>query len=387
MVYKYQLILLGDIQNAVCDAIKVRFFEKIHDIGLKNDMFEVIYSDSFYEKYLNKQPSFVFYFGKTDHQDIDADILKILIDNGDAVFPIYFGEKFENEVPEVIRIMNGKRYIVDDHEKYVNYAFESMKLLRENRKLFISYRRTDSSAVANQLFDAFVRSNYDVFLDTYSINPAKNFQEELHHRMTDCDVLIQLYTNDFKKSEWCNEEITSANQKQIGVVEVVWPNCNPDIHNLLCEPIQLSEELFVNKNFHNEDCRLTEESIVNIIYTVESVRARNLAARQDNLVGEFVEEARKQERRLIQEYRYLVENQENGRIRLFIPAIGIPQSYDCFESLRFRELLNNEKLELFLIYDDLCIRKRWIEHLEWLNKSLEVKTIKKKDFESWLRNN
>lgn len=283
--------------------------------------------------------------------------------------------------------MNGKRYIVDDHEKYVNYAFESMKLLRENRKLFISYRRTGSSAVANQLFDAFVRSNYDVFLDTYSINPAKNFQEELHHRMTDCDVLIQLYTNDFKNSEWCNEEITSANQKQIGVVEVVWPDCNPDIHNLLCEPIQLSEEFFIDKKFHNEDCRLTEEAIVNIIYTVESVRARNLAARQDNLVGEFVEEARKQERHLIQEYRYLVENLENGRIRLFIPAIGIPQSYDCFESLRFRELLNNEKLELFLIYDDLCIRKRWIEHLEWLNKSLEVKTIKKKDFESWLRNN
>ena len=387
MVYKYQLILLGDIKNAVCDAIIVCFFEKIHDIGLKDDMFEVIYSDNFYEKYLNKQPSFVFYFGKTDHQDIDADILKILIDNGDAVFPIYFGEKFENEVPKVIRIMNGKRYIVDDHEKYVNYAFESMKLLRENRKLFISYRRTDSSAVANQLFDSFVRSNYDVFLDTYSINPAKNFQEELHHRMTDCDVLIQLYTNDFKNSEWCNEEITSANQKQIGVVEVVWPDCNPDIHNLLCEPIQLSKEFFIDKNFHNEDCRLTEESIVNIIYTVESVRARNLAARQDNLVGEFVEEARKQGRRLIQEYRYLVENLENGRIRLFIPAIGIPQSYDCFESLRFRELLNNEKLELFLIYDDLCIRKRWIEHLEWLNKSLEVKTVKKKDFKSWLRNN
>ncbi|MEB3376244.1 toll/interleukin-1 receptor domain-containing protein [Bacteroides sp. CR5/BHMF/2] len=190
---------------------------------------------------------FCFLFWKTDHQDIDADILKILIDNGDAVFPIYFGEKFENEVPKVIRIMNGKRYIVDDHEKYVNYAFESMKLLRENRKLFISYRRTDSSAVANQLFDAFVRSNYDVFLDTYSINPAKNFQEELHHRMTDCDVLIQLYTNDFKNSEWCNEEITSANQKQIGVVEVVWPDCNPDIHNLLCEPIQLSEEFLLTK--------------------------------------------------------------------------------------------------------------------------------------------
>jgi hypothetical protein len=30
---------------------------------------------------------------------------------------------------------------------------------------------------------------------------------------------------------------------------------------------------------------------------------------------------------------------------LFIPAIGIPQSYDCFDSLRFRKLLDNEKIE------------------------------------------
>ena len=138
-----------------------------------------------------------------------------------------------------------------------------MRLLRENRKLFISYRRTDSSAVANQLFDAFVRNNYDVFLDTYSINPAKNFQEELHHRMTDCDVLIQLYTNDFKNSKWCNEEIISANQKQIGVVEIIWPDCTPDIHNLLCEPIQLTQKMFMNEDFHNGSCCITEECIEN----------------------------------------------------------------------------------------------------------------------------
>ena len=143
----------------------------------------------------------------------------------------------------------------------------------------------------------------------------------------------------------------------------------------------------MNEDHHNESCRITEECIENIVHTVESVRARNLAARQDNLVGEFVGEARKQGRQLTQEYRYLVENLQDGRIRLFIPAIGIPQSYDCFDSLRFRKLLDNEKIELFLIYDDLRIRKKWIEHLEWLNKSLEVKTIKKKDFELWLKNN
>ena len=33
MTYKYQLIFLGDIKNDACNAIKVRFFEKIQSIG------------------------------------------------------------------------------------------------------------------------------------------------------------------------------------------------------------------------------------------------------------------------------------------------------------------------------------------------------------------
>ena len=312
----------------------------------------------------------------------------MLLENGDTIFPIYFGSEFKEEIPNMIDMMNGKRYAAEsDCEKYVNHAFESLKLLRTSRKLFISYRRTDSSAVANQLFDALVRQNYDVFLDTYSINPAEDFQKELHHRMTDCDVLIQLYTNNFKGSHWCEEEILSANQKQIGIVAIVWPGCPLERHNQLCEPIQLSETSFLNQQFNSEQCQLTEKAIKKIVHTVESVRARNLAARQDNLVGEFVAEARKKGRQLIQEYRYLVEYSDNGTTRLFIPAVGIPQSYDCFESLRFREQLHNNSLELFLIYDDLRIRQRWIDHLEWLNQSLEVKTIKKQDFATWLRNN
>lgn len=387
MIYKYQLILLGDTTNDACKRIKTIFFEKIRAIGLNNEMFEVIYASDFHDKYSNKQPSFVFYFGMKNHSDKDADLLKLLLENGDAVFPMYFGENFEEEIPEIIQTMNGKRYDSKQCDRYVNYAFESMRLLRETRKLFISYRRTDSSAVANQLFDAFVRNNYDVFLDTYSIRPAEHFQEELHHRMTDCDVLIQLYTNDFKNSKWCNEEILAANQKQIGVVEIVWPDCTPDIHNLLCEPIQLKPEMFIDQSFGNKNSLIKDEIIEAIASIVESVRARNLAARQDNLVGEFVEEARKQGRQLLQEYRYLVETLNDGKTRLFIPAIGVPQSYDCFNSLRFRNLLNNDKIDLFLIYDDLRIRKKWIEHLEWLNESLEVKTIKKRDFELWLKSN
>lgn len=113
-----------------------------------------------------------------------------------------------------------------------------------------------------------------------------------------------------------------------------------------------------------------------------------MAARQDNLVGEFISEAEKQGKQLIQEYVYLIEHLECDRMRIFIPAVGVPQSYDCFDSLRFKDYFSDKNVEIYLIYDDLRVKKAWIQHLDWLNdSSLEVKTIKKKEFTKWLREN
>lgn len=88
MAYKYQLIFLGDIKNKACNTITDRFFEKILSIGLNRNMFELIYVNTFFKKYSNKQPTFAFYFGDINHSEKDIDILKVLLDNGDAILPI-----------------------------------------------------------------------------------------------------------------------------------------------------------------------------------------------------------------------------------------------------------------------------------------------------------
>lgn len=387
MIFRYQLICLGDTDHPACKAIRVRFHKKVKELGMLDDMFIEIFAANFSEEYQNKQPSLVYYFGKHGHQDRDAGILQKLMSHGDPILPLYFTENgFYNEIPKAIQVMNGKRYDENDLDAIVNYALESFRLLRQNRKLFISYRRSDSFKVADQLFEALVRCNYDVFLDTYSIAAATNFQEELHHRLTDCDVLVQLYTSGFKDSKWCTEEIVSANQKQIGVVELIWPEVKLDRYNHLCEPVPLTAESFVG-GLNGDVSLLKDEVVDKISHIVESVRVRNMAARQDNLVGEFVSEAAKQGKQILQEYVYLVERNEE-HTRIFIPAVGVPQSYDCFDSLRFKRMLSDEHTEICLIYDDLRIKKKWIEHLDWLNDStLEVKTIKKKEFSQWLHNN
>lgn len=379
-MYKYQIIFLGDVTNAAHGEIRSRLAIKINELGISLDAFVMVDASNFLQTYDNKQPAFVYYFGKEGHENRDESILVTLVENGDAILPVFFqANNFNNEVPTVIGKMNGKLYASDDVDKFVNYAFESLRLLRQTRKLFISYRRVDSAKIANQLFDVLNRRNYDTFLDDYSIAVAQDFQDELNHRLSDCDVLIQLYTENFCASEWCVEEITNANQKRIGVLAIIWPGQKLDVHNELCEKIQLLDDNF-------EDGLLRDEVIREITLRVESLRARNMAARQDDLVGEFIKEASKVGRQLVQEYKYLVEYDEGELKNVFIPAVGVPHSYDCYNSLEFKEILECPDIKLHLIYDDLRIKRSWIDHLDWLNNSIEVKTIKKNDFALWLQN-
>lgn len=386
MTYYYQLVFLGNTRHEAYREIRGRFLTMVKLFGMDETCVKIIEAVNFDIDYSNSQPTFAFFLGSVEHRNDDAAKLQVLLGNGDTIYPLFFVDgEFEQETPDCIHAMNGHLYQEEELDKYVNCALESLRLLRKTRKVFISYRRTDSSAVANQLFDVLTRRNFDVFLDSYVIRGADNFQEELFHRMSDCDVLLQLHTNGFKNSKWCRAEVEMANMKQIGLIEVIWPDARLERWSELCYPYHLKAELFRRRRYKNNKALLKSKTLNAIARDVESVRARNLAARQDNIIGEFVKEALKVGKNIIQELYYLLEKTEDGIVRLYLPAVGIPTSFDYYESLEFRKMLKDDRLDIYLLYDEVRIRERWISHLDWLDSSLEVKTIKKKDFETWLR--
>ena len=106
------------------------------------------------------------------------------------------------------------------------------------------------------------------------------------------------------------------------------------------------------------------------------------------MTAEFAKEAERQGRMIIKEPIFLVESRADGEMWYYIPAIGVPQSMDCYESLEMlKKWLKGTKMhdKVFLIYDDLRILPRWIDHLDWMNQYLEVKTIKKQEFITWIQ--
>jgi hypothetical protein len=394
MRYKYQLIILGSKATIIGDLVDL-FHKKLVELKLPNNSVKIIVSDNFEVEYLGNQPAFVFYFGDVDGDFKDLDIAQKLLKDGTMILPIYFNdESFSKEIPSILKNQNGIQYKKIEEDRIVNIALESFELLNSTRKIFISYKRKESTSVAIQLFEALESHNFDVFLDTHSIGKGEAFQEELWHKMTDCDVIVLLNTPNFLHSHWCKEEFAEAGAKQIGIVQLVWPNHNVKMDDTshISYPKQLIKENFVDDIFDDKDVsKLKSDFVEEIIKEVESVRARNLAARQDNLITEFRNIAdRVGKVVVVQPERFVTEDMANGKRRIFIPTIGIPQSTSCQSAEIKSELLHyGANVSIKLIYDDLRIREKWINHLDWLNKNLnvDIKTLKKQDFESWLQKN
>lgn len=395
MGYKYQLILLGsDVPQK--QQVLSKLSEKFKDLGLPNNVLKVIEADDISNNYSGNQPTFALYFGNIDGNHHHLDITNKLIKDGTMILPVFFGNPdegaFSKEIPCILSNQNAMQFKDAELDRIANIILESFELLRSTRKIFISYRRNESTSVAIQLYEALESYNYDVFLDTHSIGKGEPFQDELWHRMTDCDVLVLLNTPKFLESHWCKEEFAEAGAKQIGIVQLVWPNHEIkkiDSGSHISYPIQLRESDFVDNIYNNKDrSKLVDVIVDEIIQKVESVRARNLASRQDNLITEFRNIAQQCGRKIIvQPEKFLTEDLASGKRNIYIPTIGIPQSTSCQSAEIKMELYKYSDVSIRLIYDDLRIRDKWLQHLDWLNDNFkkDIKTLKKQDFILWLK--
>lgn len=386
-MFKYQLIFLGTI-TPLTESLISLYYDKIDDLKLQKEFYEIFFKNQL-SLYKGNQPAFIIYFGNQNGDFEDLEEIEKLLNEGNIILPIFFNS-FGNEIPKILSNQNGLKYSDYHKDKIVDLVLESFGKLRSTRKIFISYKRDESTSVAIQLYEALEKNNFDVFLDTHSIKQGEPFQDELWHRMTDCDVILLLNTPEFLESEWCEKEIAEASVKQIGIIQAIWPNHKLERMAEVCFPYQLVDTHFVNRVYNDKDIsKLNDDTVNDLVKQVESIRARNLASRQDNLITEFLNSARKYGKNVtIQPERYITEEIEDNKRRIFIPSVGIPQSFDCNTSSELKKEIKEYSVEeVYLIYDDVRIREKWLKHLSYLNKYLDVKTIKKQEFDIWLQKN
>lgn len=385
---KYQVINIGE-HNPFYNEVLDTLYHQIEELGLAKESIIEIDEKNFKAEYKGNAPTFCLYFGNDSGSSKNIDLLELLIKDANLVLPIVSDiTKFTQQIPNELANVNGFELATsNDIEKLVSCILEGLSLLRLSRRLFISYKRDESSTVALQLFEQLEKNGFDVFLDTHSIRPGEPFQEELWHRMSDTDVVVMLNTPGFLNSKWTTQELAKANAMSIGILQLIWPSLSLERDAELCVPISLTYNDFKNCFWGRSTKKLTNSAINIVVSQVESLRARSLASRRDNIITEFIASSiRVGKKAYLQSEKYITIKRSDGKELVVIPTVGVPQAftYNQSEELVARIKLNNVA-GAYLLFDHRNIREKWIKHLDWLDNYLPVKAIKIVKVEEWLR--
>jgi hypothetical protein len=388
MTTKYQIIKLG-VDNPFYEEVLDIMYHHIQELGLAKESILEIDENNFKTEYKGNAPTFCLYFGNNSGSYKNIDLLEILIKDANLVLPVASDlEKFSSQIPKELENVNGFELATNnDIEKLVSCILEGLSLLRLSRRLFISYKRDESSTVAIQLFEQLEKNGFDVFLDTHSIRPGEPFQEELWHRMADTDVVVLLNTPGFLNSNWTTQELAKANSMSIGILQVIWPSHKLERDAELSIPIQLSDSDFGNKIYKKPTSYLNPNTVSNIISQVESLRARSLASRQDNIITEFIASSNRVGKKAdLQSEKFITIQRSDGKELVIIPTVGVPQAFTYNQSEELVARIKSKNVAgAFLLFDHRNIREKWIKHLDWLDNYLPVKTIKIVKAEEWLK--
>ena len=384
---KYQLVLLGDRNSPRVQELQDAVASQVKSLGLnpKNVISFQKPSDS-----INWRLPIVGIWFATEvpanRQDIDT--VNTLLNQGVGIFPALEDlTRFQQLVPSPLHQLNGLEWS-RGAARLGSEVLRAFGLTRSQRSAFISYRRTDSRAVALQLFHALGEHGYRAFLDTASVDFGAQFQDVLWDRMADVDLLIFLDTPGALNSTWVNQELTRAHNLGMGILQIRWPDWKGFPGADLSFQFPLTPTDFSgepkDKNQLNPDSKLKLEILNSLMKTVEDVRMRSLGSRRARIVGEIVQGAKRSGMTTsVDPIGSITLHRNNQQVGKALPITGLPDSEEIFRS---QDNLGQGGNQVRILYDGLGVHQLREDYLAWLNIEMRnYQTLPISELKTWLK--
>ena len=283
------------------------------------------------------------------------------------------------KLPEVLHPLNAFALGTGNYKALVDEVLAHIWLARTNRKIFISYKREDSSAAAHALRDLFSAKGFEAFLDDASIPPGKHFQRELFWWLNDADLVLLLASPNFRDSDWILQEIQFATLSSIGLLAVLWPGSREADGDLVSR--LLEDQLFplATADLTGSDAAstLTPSATLRLLDRIAEQRARLVQHRLLDLLGFLETDLARQGYALHPLDRlgdFEIERLSGGR-RSYLRVLPFRPTVETIDDLR-RELerLPHPPSRAFLYYQENDVRDRRLIALEWLLSPLRHET-------------
>jgi TIR domain len=331
--------------------------------------------------------------------------LKRVVDQGGAVIPLVEDlGRFGQLIPKELRHLNA---IVWDDARVPGDVFKVFGLTREFRQAFVSYKRSDSAGIARQLAHQLFDRGYQVFLDTASVERGVPFQEVLHERLADIDVVVLLDSPHALDSVWVHEELDLIHQLGLGVLQLFWTEPSPgDPENPAQRKLKPTKGTEFSIRFPLEEGHFVDPSVTlgpeamlkpdvlrQVADRAEQARIRSLGSRRLRVVSYLRAEAERLGLEVDMQAAGPVYLRREGKvIATAYPVIGIPNAgiVDALEQRiaggpEFREKMQPGDYGPYrIVFDGLGILDRRLGHLNWLNSHLDLRTLRTELLQDWL---
>jgi TIR domain len=329
MASKYQIALIGRFAERR-EKLEELLFARTDELGIDRSQIAVL-EETDIGTANPKAPLVAVFFGYRGADDADHSCIASLLKDSITIIPcVDTTAEASSQLPKSLSYINA--FPMDQgnasFERLSTLILENLRLLRSERRLFISYKRSESQSIAIELYECLDKAGFDVFLDTRSVPYGNDFQSILWHRMADSDIVVLLDTPNFRASHWTQKELSRANATNIQILHLLWPTVKPDESSAFSEFVSLQPTDFKSSETTGEHARLTDAMTKIIVTKAESLRARAMAARHRSLVDNFCDRARDEKAKsvAVQPERFIsVELQNGGKVAV-VPTIGVPRA-------------------------------------------------------------
>lgn len=371
----YQIIVMGQKDTRLA-LLKSAVNARAIDLGINPN--EIFYLDEseFMGVYDRKKPTFGLYFG---NQAKTVPIpLNRLEEDSIIIAPIVTSKtNVAVEIPDELQHINAIEVGMsgDNISRLVSLVFETFRLLRKERGIFISYRRKGSQPLANRLYEELDSRGFDVFIDIRSVPPAVDFQAELWHRMSNVDTILLIDTPGFREGRWTKAELAQANLLGIQTLHLLWPGQTEDPRFAFSRFVKLSVTDFSGPT-PGRGATLKQAVVDNICDLAEMLRAEATAIRYAHLVDNFCDAVRDLNfEPSVQPERWISVDLRNGSSLAVVPTVGCPTS-DRINTI-FNSISEHKAdgTAIWAIYDNRGLHDNWVQHLQWLDGHLPIRTI------------
>jgi len=157
--------------------------------------------------------------------------IKEELERGTTIFPVVSDlVGFSAQVPDELAFANGIVWRDDATLRHlVRVLLEDLGIEDRSRRVFISHRREDGLAAAEQLHDRLTHTGFQPFIDRFAIREGADFQNELANALEDHAFLLLLETPQAHTSPWVFDEVEYALSHTMGVLIARWPGEVTDV--------------------------------------------------------------------------------------------------------------------------------------------------------------